>query len=104
MQRYNILMAGARGVYTPVDADALDDGAAAELARRILQVHQRIGHELLHCPCTGSLLGRCMSLRAWRRSVRCVHIQTLTPLVQWLESQPAMQDVKSFTAQQPPDV
>lgn len=85
MQRYNILMAGARGVYTPVDADALDDGAAAELARRILQVHQCLNPWILHCACTGSLLGRCKE-NCLAKSMRQVHMLMLTSLVSWFNS------------------
>ncbi|KAK9842297.1 hypothetical protein WJX81_005127 [Elliptochloris bilobata] len=46
VQRYNILMAGAHGGYTPVDAAALDDGAAAELARRVLQAARLGGWQI----------------------------------------------------------
>jgi hypothetical protein len=46
VQRYNILSAGGRGGYAPVDADALDDAGAAELARRLLQAARLAGWQI----------------------------------------------------------
>lgn len=46
VQRYNILLAGGRGGYAPVDARALEDSAAAELARRVLQAARLGGWQI----------------------------------------------------------